>query len=194
MSGWHTKSSLGRRRSKLLSTIIWLNRWYITHTMGSWYSVQGGRGGQFLTLMKITLMTRTYCLAGSMVLPVVELFYMSPPLIIGGRRGMVNRLNTCFKASERSSGRRRRMCVWSVQTQMRSKMKCGSATLRQTVPVFHSTCIAHIPFSDKYIIIKSCFFNAINAALLLIQVWCFLCSLQFVFYMQNAFKMHINWG
>ena len=34
------------------------------------------------------------------------------------------------------SGRRRHMCVWIVRTPVRPKMKCGSVTLRQTVPVF----------------------------------------------------------
>ena len=59
------------------------------------------------------------------------------------------KLNTCFKASERYYGRRRHMCVWIVQEPMGSKMKCGSATLRQTVPVFHSMCISHMTFSAK---------------------------------------------
>ena len=38
---------------------------------------------------------------------------------------------------------------------MRSKSKCGSPTLRQTVTVLHNMCIAHMNFSDKYNIIKS---------------------------------------
>ena len=59
---------------------------------------------------------RTHCLAGSMVLPDVEFLYMSDPLIRGGRRGIVQRLNTCFKASARSAGRRRHVCVQIVQT------------------------------------------------------------------------------
>ena len=103
------------------------------------------------------LMTTTHCLDGSMVLPDVELLYMSPPLRNVGRRGVVHRLNTCFKASARSSRRRRRMFVRIVRTQMKSEMKFGSATLRQTVPFFHRMCIAHMTFSDKYIRIKSCF-------------------------------------
>ena len=59
------------------------------------------------------------------------------------------------------------MCVCIVPTPMRSKMKCVFYTLRQTVTVLHSMCIAHMTFSEKYIIyifsyIFS-FFNAINA-------------------------------
>ena len=38
------------------------------------------------------------------------------------------------------------------------KIKCGSVTLRQTVPVLHSMYIAHMTLSAKYIIIKSCFY------------------------------------
>ena len=76
------------------------------------------------------------------------------PLRRGERRGMGHILNTCFKASERSSGRRQHMCVHIVLTQMRSKMKCGSTNLRKTVPVLHSMCISHMTFSKKYIIIK----------------------------------------
>ena len=34
MSGWHTNSSLGRRITKLISTIIWMKRCYITPTIG----------------------------------------------------------------------------------------------------------------------------------------------------------------
>ena len=47
------------------------------------------------------------------------------------------------------------MCVRIVRTHMRSKMKCGYATISQTVPVLHSICIEHTTFSDKYIRIKS---------------------------------------
>ena len=84
---------------------------------------------------------------------------------------MGQKLNTCFKEIARSAGRRRHMCVQIVHTPMRSKMECGSATLRQTVPVLHSMYIAHMTLSAKYIIIKSCFyyFYAINTSLLLIQ-------------------------
>ena len=70
---------------------------------------------------------------------------------------MGQKLNTCFKVISRSAGRRRHMCVRIVHTPMRSKIKCGSATLRQTVPVLHIVCIAHMNFSAKYIRIKSCF-------------------------------------
>ena len=85
------------------------------------------------------------------------------------------------------SGIRQWMCVRIVRTLMRSKMKCSSTTLRQTVTVLHSMRIAHTTFSEQYIIIKSCFyyFYSINAALLLIQFWYFLCILQYVFYMKN---------
>ena len=129
-----------------------------------------------MTLMKITPMTRNQCLARSMVLPGVELLYMSPPPRRGGIRGMVKRLNTCFKVIARYSGRRRHICVRIVLAQIQSELKCGYDTLRQTVPVLHSICIAHMTFSDKFIIIKSCFytfFNAIDVALLLIKVLCF---------------------
>ena len=71
---------------------------------------------------------------------------------------MVQKLNSRFKASARSAGRRRHMCVRIVRTPMRSKVKCGSATLRQTVPVLHITCIEKMTLSSKYIIIKSCFY------------------------------------
>ena len=70
---------------------------------------------------------------------------------------MGQRLNNCFKASERNAGRRRRMHVQNVRTQMRLEMKCGSTTLRKKVPVLHNMCIAHMTLSDKYIINKSCF-------------------------------------
>ena len=119
--GWYTKASIGRRRPKPISTIIWLKRWYITHTIGSQYSVQRGGGRQLLTLMTITSMARTHCLAESMVLPDVEFLYMSPPLIRWGRRGLRQRLNTFINASARSSRRRRCMCVRIVRTQMWSK-------------------------------------------------------------------------
>ena len=66
--------------------------------------------------------------------------------------------NTCFKASARSSGRRQHMCVWIVRTPMQSKMKCGSTTLRQPVPVLRSMCIAHTTLSAKYIRIKPIFY------------------------------------
>ena len=104
------------------------------------------------------LMKKTHCLAGSMVLPDVEFLYISPPLRIGGRKGMGKKLNNYFKASARSAGRRRLMCVRIARIKMRLKMKCRYATLRKTVPVFHRMCIAHMNFSDKYIIIKSCLF------------------------------------
>ena len=99
MSGWHTKALLGRRRSKLISTIIWMKIWYITHRIGSWYGVENRGGGQLLTLMIIISMTRIHCLARSIVIPGVELLYMWPPLRSGGRRSMVLRLNTWFKSS-----------------------------------------------------------------------------------------------
>ena len=132
-----------------------------------------GRRGNIVDSDEKTLMMTTPCLAGSMLLPYVELLYMLPPLRRGGRKGMGKKLNTCFKASASSDGRRRRMCVRNVRTQMRSEMKYDSATLRQTVPVLHSMCIEHMSFSDKYIIMEICFlyiFYAINAALLLIQI------------------------
>ena len=81
---------------------------------------------------------------------------------------MLQKLNTCFKASARSVERRRRMCVRIMRTQMWSKMKCGSTNLRQTVSVLRSMYITHMTFSEKYIIYIF-EFNAINAALLLIQ-------------------------
>ena len=62
--------------------------------IGSWYDVQRGGGGKLLTVMTIALLTRTHCLAGSMVLPYVEFIYISPPLRIGGRRGTEQRLKT----------------------------------------------------------------------------------------------------
>ena len=130
----------------------------MTLKIGSCYGVQRGGGGQFLTLTMITLMTRNQCLTGLMVLSDVELLYISPPLRRGERREMVQRLNTCFKASARSPEKRRRMCVQIVRTQMRSKIKCGSATLRQTAPVLHIVCVSHMNFSDKYIRIKSRFY------------------------------------
>ena len=71
------------------------------------------------------------------------------------RRGMGQRFNNCFKASARSAGRRRQMCVRSVRTHIWSKMKCGSANLIKTVPILHSMKIAHTNFSEKYIMIKS---------------------------------------
>ena len=109
---------------------------------------------------------------------------MSPPLRNVGIRGVVHRLNTCFKASARSSRRRRRVFVWIVRTQMKPEMKFGSATLRQTVPFFHIMCIAHMTFSDKYIIIKSCFLiflchqcSTIVDKKLVLFVWPALCFL-----------------
>ena len=117
----------------------------------------GGRG-QFMTLTMKPSMAKIHCLDGPMVLPDVELLYISPWLRIGGRRSMGQRPNTCFKASARSAGRIWHMCVQIVLTQMRSEMKCGSATLRKTVPVLHSICTAQMTFSDKYIIIKSFYF------------------------------------
>ena len=39
-------------------------------------------------------------------------------------------------------GRRQLMCVWIVRTQMRSKMKCGSATLRKPF-LFCTACAKH---------------------------------------------------
>ena len=83
---------------------------------------------------------------------------------------MVQIINTFFKASKRYCGRIQRMCVRIVRTHMRSKMKCVSTNLIQTVSVLHSMCISHRNFSDKYIIIKSCFFKAVNEALLLMQI------------------------
>ena len=88
MSGWHIKASLGRRRPKLISTIICMKIWYITTKIGSWYGVQRGGGGKFLTLMMELSWITTHCLAGPMVLPDVELLYMSPPLRRRGRRGV----------------------------------------------------------------------------------------------------------
>ena len=67
-----------------------------------------------MTLMMITLMTRTQCLAESIVIPGVKFLYRSSLLRRLGRIVMVQRLNICFKASARSSGRRLRMCVWDV--------------------------------------------------------------------------------
>ena len=158
--------------------------------IGSWYEVKSVGGVQLLTVMKFTLMTRTHYLAVWMVLPYVELLYMSPPLRIGGRCGMGQRLNTCFKASTRSAVRISCMCVQIVRTPIRSKMKCGSATLRQTVPVLHSMCIAHMTLSAKYIIIKSCFLIFMPS----MHHYCwynfdaFLYILQYVFYMKNEGK------
>ena len=71
---------------------------------------------------------------------------------------MGQKFNTCFKDSERSARGRQHMCVRIVRTPMRSKMKCGSVTLRQTVHVLHRMCIAHMTLSAKYIIIKSFLF------------------------------------
>ena len=110
-----------------------------------------------------------------MVLPDLENHNMGPPLRRGGIKGMGHKLNTCFKASERSSRRRQHMYVQIVRTPMRSKMKCRSTTLRQNVPVLHSMYISHMTLSAKYIIIKSFLWiiYVINASLLLIQFWCF---------------------
>ena len=80
VSGWHTKASLGRHRTKLISTIISLKRWYITPKIGSWCRVNRVGGGILLTLMTKPLTMKTSCLAGSMVLPDVEILYMWPPL------------------------------------------------------------------------------------------------------------------
>ena len=195
MAGFNTKASLGQRRSKLISKIIWLNRWYITHTMGSWYGDQRGGGGQLLTLMTITFITITHCLAGSMVLPDGELIYISPPLVIGGRRGMEHILNNCLKASESSALRRQHMYVQIVSTLARSKTKFESDTLRKTVHVLHMIWISHMEFSEIYIIIKSCFYivYAINAELLMMKFWYFLCSLAYIFTYKFS-KTHLNWG
>ena len=107
----------------------------------------------------------------------------------GGRKWMGQKLNTCFKASARSAGRRRHMCIRIVRTPMWSKMKCWSDTLRQTVTVLYSICIAHMTLSAKYIIIKSCFFNyAINASLLLIQFRCFFVQTTVWFLYENEKK------
>ena len=114
--------------------------------------------GQLLTLGMIPSMTRTHYLSGSMVLPGVELLYISPQLITGGRIWMRKRLNTCFKANERSAGRRQYIFVQNLRTQMWSEIKYGSATLRQNFPVFYSMCISHMNFSEKYIRTKSCFY------------------------------------
>ena len=137
--------------------------------IGSCYGVHRGGGGQLLIMMMIRSMTITPCLAQSMVLPYFKLIYMSTPLRLGGRRAMGHRLNNFFKASSKYGKRRRGMYVHIVWTQMRSKMKCGSATLIQTVSVLHSMCTSHMTCSEIYIIIKSCFFSSINAALFLIQ-------------------------
>ena len=149
ISGWHTKSSLGRHRPKLIFIVIFMNRWYITPTIGSWWGVQRGGGGILLTLMTKPWMMTTHCLGRSMVLPDVELLYMGPLLRRWQRRGMGHKLNTCFKTSARSNRRIWNMYVRIVRTLMRSKMKCGSVTLRQTVPILHSLCIAHMNFSAK---------------------------------------------
>ena len=154
MSGWHNNSSLAQRSSNMIYTILWLKRWYITHTIGLWCGMKRGGIGQLLNMMKITLVMRTHCLTGSMVFPDVWLFYMSPPLIKGGIIGIVQRLNTLFKASESSSGRRQNICVRIVRTHLRSWMKYGSTTPKQTITVLCTMCIAHMNFSDKFIIIK----------------------------------------
>ena len=114
-----------------------------------------GGGGKLLTLMKKTSTTTTNSLYGAMVLPDVELLYILSPLRRGVRRGMGQIPNTCFKASARSTGIRRSMCVPIFQKQMRPKIKCGSEILRRSVTVFHSICIVQMTFSDKYIIVKS---------------------------------------
>ena len=79
------------------------------------WSAEGGGVGLLLTLMTKPLMTATYCLSGSIVLPDVELIYMSHPLRRGGRGGMGKILNTCFKVSAKSAGRRQHMCVHIVR-------------------------------------------------------------------------------
>ena len=142
-----------------------------------------------LTLMTKLLMTKTKCLDVSMVILDVGLLYMSPQLRRGGRKGMGQRLDTCFKASARSSGRRWRMCVWIVRTQMRSKMKFGPATLRQTVPVLYSMCIAHMTVGYKYVINKSCFSFILCHQCITI---CVSCSIFINEKWQN--KTHLNWG
>ena len=191
ISGWRTRASLGQRRPRMISTIICMKRWYITPTIGSWYGVQIGVGGQLLTLTMKPLMTRTNCLDGSMVLPDVEFLYMSPPLKRGGIIRMGQRHNTFFKAIARSDGRRWRICVRILRTHMRSKMKYGSVTSRKTVPIFHILCIAHMNFSEKYIIIKSLYIYIFMPSM---QNYCwykfddFLCSLQYVLYMQHSNK------
>ena len=97
-----------------------MNILLITHTVGSRHGVQRGGGGQLLTMMMITSMTRNHYFSGSMVIPGVEFPYMSPPIIRGGIIGVGKRLNNCFKASARSAGKRRRMCVRNARTQMLS--------------------------------------------------------------------------
>ena len=37
-------------------------------------------------------------------------------------------------------------------------------------------------------------FYTMNAALVLIQIWCFLCSQKYVLYTQKAKKTYPNWG
>ena len=120
---------------------------------------------------------------------------MSLPLKIGVRRRIVQRLNNLFKASARSAGRKLRMCVRIVQTQMQSKIKCGFTTLRQDVPILHRIFIAHMTFSDKNIIIKPYFLyflchqcsTIVDTSLML-----FLCSLKYVFYVKNSKKTHLS--
>ena len=84
-----------------------------------------------------------------------------------------------------------RMC-WNFADTDAVKIKCGSATLRQTIPILHSMCIAHMTFSDKYIRIKSYFYiyfifhqcsTIVDTSLMF-----FLCSLQYVLYMQSIKK------
>ena len=183
MSSWHTKTSMGRQRHNLISTIISLKIWWITPMIGSLCIMHREGGGILMTLRTKTLMMTPPCLDGSMVLPDVEFIYMWPPLRRGGRKLMGQKLNTCFKASARYARRRRHMRVRIVWTPMRSKMKFGSATLRQTVPVLHRMRISHMNLSAKYIWIKSNFsyFYAINASLLLIQFWCFFCLAYSIF-------------
>ena len=117
-------------------------------------------------------------------------------ILKGGRRGTGKRLNTWFKESSRSSGRRKHVRVQNVQTQMRSEIKYEYIKQIWTVHVLHSVCIAHITFSDKYIIIKSCFylFNDINAALFLTQFWWFFVQPTVCFLHTKYQKTHLNWG
>ena len=163
-----------------------------------------GRRGNIVDSDEKTLTMTTPCLAGSMLLPYVELIYMLPPLRRGGRKGMGKKLNIFFQWSERSFGRIQHMCVRIVQTPMRSKMKCGSTTRRQTVPVLHSMWIAHMTLSTKYVRTKSCLFyllchqciTIVGTILMLFTVYPTVCFIHEKWKKHTSIEgnSYLNWG
>ena len=60
-------------------------------------------------------------------------------------------------------------------------MKCGAATLRQTVTVLHNIYIAHMTFIENYIISKS-FFKCHQCITIVDTILMLLCVAYIMFY------------